>query len=263
LYALGVTACRLLTGEYPEPADPFQDEHGLWHLQSVMVPPAFLEIDPRLRSFIVRLLSVRPEKRGTAAQLVQALEQVSALSLTDSPQPLLAEPPRVVTPIERQSSAERVSPRARRRQSPPWMAATAAVLALAAWVWWLSPRQPAEKPSFVQREAGSAGQQDGGTAGLGEVASMASLEDSLLVCLQESLAEETPPEPDPDQARPDAKGRCPHKGQVALNGGCWAPLQGNSEECEAASGQMFKGKCYMPALPPRRRQPTSHPTPKP
>jgi hypothetical protein len=210
----------------------------------------------------VRLLSVRPEKRGTAAQLAQALEQVSALSLTDSPQPLLAEPPRVSTRIERQGSAERVSPRARRRQSPPWMAAAAAILALAAWVWWLSPRQPVEKPSFVQRQAGSAGQQDGGTAGLGEAASTASLEDSLLVCLQESLAEETPPEPDPEQARPDAKGRCPHKGQVALNGGCWAPLQGNSEECEAAGAQMFKGKCYVPAFPAKRRQPTSHPTPK-
>jgi serine/threonine protein kinase len=33
LYALGVTACRLLTGEYPEVGAPVRDEQGRWHLR--------------------------------------------------------------------------------------------------------------------------------------------------------------------------------------------------------------------------------------
>jgi serine/threonine protein kinase len=242
LYALGVTACRLLTGEYPEPADPLQDEHGVWHLRSVIVPPALFEVELRLRSFIVRLLSVRPEKRGTAAQLVQALKHVSELCLTDSPRPPLAQPP---PPAQR-----------------PWLATTAAVLALAAWVWWLTPGAPVQRPSIVKREAGSASQKDGGTSGLGEAASTTSVEDSPPVFIQDGMAEDPLPEPVEGQATPDAKGRCPRKGQVALNDGCWGPVNVDREKCEDLSGQMFKGICYVPVLPPGRRQPTSHPSRK-
>jgi hypothetical protein len=211
------------------------------HLRSVIVPPALFEVELRLRSFIVRLLSVRPEKRGTAAQLVQALEHVSELCLTDSPPPLPAPPP----PARRS-----------------WLATTAAVLALAAWVWWLTPGAPVQRPSIVHRGAGSASQKDGGTSGLGEAASTTSAEDSPRLFMQEGMAEDPLPEPEPGQATPDAKGRCPHKGQVALNDGCWGRVNVEHDKCEELSGQMFKGTCYVPVFPPGRRQSTSHPSRK-
>ncbi len=229
LYALGVTACRLLTGEYPEPADPARDEQGHWSLQSVRVPPQLLDLEPRLRAFIQRLLSVRPEERGTAAQLARELEQAS--TVTSAPAGWLA------------------------------LAATAA-LALAAWAGWATPSERVEPLSIARRQAASASERDGGTAGLGEAASTTNPEALPPWLFQEGMAEDTLPEPVPGQARPDAKGRCPRKGQIALNEGCWTRLSVDLEKCEDLSGQLIKDTCYVPAFPPGRRQPTSVPTRK-
>ncbi len=81
------------------------------------------------------------------------------------------------------------------------------------------------------------------------------------------MAEDTLPAPLPEQVRPDSQGRCPHKKQVALNGGCWVEMPMGREACEAANlsvhmGSMFKNKCYMPVLS-HGRQPNSSPTTPP
>jgi hypothetical protein len=144
----------------------------------------------------------------------------------------------------------------------PWLKTTAAVLALASWVAWLTPGAPVQKPSVAQSDPGRASQQDGGTSGLGEAASTASTEEAPPLFFQEGMAEYPLPEPVEGQATPDAKGRCPRKGQVSLNEGCWAPLKVEREACETANGQMYKDRCYVPVFPPGRRQPTSHPTPQ-
>jgi hypothetical protein len=99
---------------------------------------------------------------------------------------------------------------------------------------------------------------DAGTAGLGETVSATSSavdapESALLVAGDEPL-----PEPLPGQTRPDARGRCPHKRQVALNGACWVPFAPDSEECEMFGGQLFRGQCYVPAHP-RKRPSTAQP----
>ncbi len=62
LYALGVTACRLMTGAYPHFAGLW-DEHGTWRVSSVVPPAALLQVESPLREGILRLLSVRPEAR--------------------------------------------------------------------------------------------------------------------------------------------------------------------------------------------------------
>jgi hypothetical protein len=251
LYALGVTACRLLTGEYPEPADPAQDEHGTWHLQSVIVPPALHELEPSVRAFILRLLSVSPEQRGTAAQLAEAMEQAAA----HAPRPSCDRAEALSAPRPESAAPARFPASAR-----PWLAACAAGLVLAVGAWWLAPEGPAQRRSVTRREAaGASSQRDGGTAGLGEAASMASVEEAPPLLFQEGMAEDPLPEPVEGQATPDAKGRCPHKRQVALNGGCWTSLNVEREECESLNGQMFKDRCYVPGVPLKQRQPTSHP----
>jgi serine/threonine protein kinase len=77
LYALGVTAYRLVMGHYPPELQPHQDEAGCWHVTSPD-PRPLLENNPRveplLREWIVRLLSDEPAARGTAAELAKALE---------------------------------------------------------------------------------------------------------------------------------------------------------------------------------------------
>ncbi|MFL5349635.1 MAG: protein kinase domain-containing protein [Hyalangium sp.] len=258
LFALGVTACRLVSGEYPKLAAPRRDEHGLWHIDSVMPPAALLRdrrIEPRLRTWILRLLSVHPEERGTAAQLAEALEQIAAPSEARAPL-------REESPLP-QSSAGRISAPARVSSRRPWLLVTAAAsLALATWAGWLTPSKPAEPPSVAQTAAG-ADPPDAGTAGLAEALTSTSTNSAPGLQAPEGMAEDTPPEPRQGQDRPDAKGRCPHKRQVALNGGCWLELSLSREECEGSAAHMFKGKCYVPVIPPvHRRPPTSTPSDK-
>jgi hypothetical protein len=73
------------------------------------------------------------------------------------------------------------------------------------------------------------------------------------------MANEPLPEPQPGQIRPNAKGRCPHRGHVVLNGACWwVPLAPDAEACEASGGELFRSRCYVPALP-RKRPSTAQP----
>ncbi|MFL5347978.1 MAG: serine/threonine protein kinase [Hyalangium sp.] len=245
LYALGVTACRLLTGEYPELSEPFRDEHGTWHLKGVRLPRAFrnhLVVDPSLRPLIVRLLSVNPEQRGTAAQLAQELEPVSPVSPSRPP----------------------VRARAPRRLAWLWLPAAAAGLALALWQGRTRTvsHEPLEPPSVARAEPARHDSPDAGTAGLGDAATIAALDPPPSGSTNEAMIEDSLPEPQPGQVRPDEKGRCAGKGLVALNGGCWAEWE--PEKCEELGGQMFKGTCYVPIIPPgRKRAPTSEPSQNP
>ncbi len=77
VYALGVTAYRLVMGEYPPPMEPHEDEEGHWHVTSADPRPLLesnARVEPRLRELIVRMLSASPQERGTMAELAEALE---------------------------------------------------------------------------------------------------------------------------------------------------------------------------------------------
>jgi hypothetical protein len=54
------------------------------------------------------------------------------------------------------------------------------------------------------------------------------------------------------QVRPDANGHCPRKRQVPLNGGCWLPLELDSEGCGALNSSGYNGQLFpRPPLPSR------------
>ncbi|WP_407737883.1 serine/threonine-protein kinase [Hyalangium sp.] len=288
LYALGVLACRLVTGEYPELGEPSQDEHGNWKVETVVAPPALMDdarVVPPLRALILRMLSVRPEERGTAADLAELLEQaaerLSPVSIPTSlaeklPPPSLQPREEVPTEFSTQArdaakveiqvreelSGARVSDRRAKLRVRTWtrrlwLATAAAGLALATWAAWSVLPRSVERPSFARKEAANKGRADAGTAGLGDAASSSSEEESP-ESLLEVMAEDPLPEPLPGQTRPDAKGRCPRKRQVVLNGGCWLTFSLEPEECAGVNGQMFKGMCYVPFFA-HDRQPASGP----
>jgi hypothetical protein len=77
----------------------------------------------------------------------------------------------------------------------------------------------------------------------------------------EPLAQESPPKPHPKQARPDEKGQCPGRKQVALNGACWVEYPSmTAKECAENGLAYYKGRCYGPTLPPPEKPlPTSGP----
>ena len=141
LYALGVTAYRLVMGQYPPPMDTREDEEGYWHLIRPDPRPPLESnprVGPRLREVILRLLSEAPEARGTAAQAATELEA-------------LAE--------------ERVS---RLRAWRPWLA-VAAVAGLAVLLWNVAPVsvQP-QRVSASSPRASDFQSPDAGTSAVGD-----------------------------------------------------------------------------------------------
>jgi hypothetical protein len=255
LYALGVTACRLVTGEYPEFTDPWKDAQGVWRMDSVRLPDSLLKVEPPLRGVIERLLSVRPEERGTAAELAEELEQAAQPKAPAQPRSA-----RFVSPIPSVPVSSRESPMPWHR----WFVTAAAGLVLGTCGVLLGLSGLFQRTaSVVGNEAPVSSQPDAGTTGLAEAVASTSMTAAPEPRVPEAMEEDTVPEPGEEQARPDSKGRCPHKRQVVLNGGCWAPVPLSREECEDSGGHMFKGTCYMALIPPGRRHiPNSSPAKK-
>ncbi len=242
LYALGVTACRLLTGEYPDFSEPYKDAKGVWQVEAVIPPSALVRegaVEPRLRERVLRLLAVRPEQRGTGAELTKVFEQ----------EPIRTQP--------EVGASEALRPQLRTREGKRWLLTSAALMTLALGAWWadagasLAPILGACKVVSMEAE---------GPVGLGDDAASSDALEVPGPSEQKVLAEEPLPVPLPGQMRPDAKGRCPHKRQVALNGACWVKFE--RETCEAMNLEIFKNNCYVPVLSSERPS-TSHPPPEP
>jgi serine/threonine protein kinase len=253
LYALGVTAYRLVMGQYPPPWQARKDEQGVWRVTSPDLRP-MLEgnprVEPPLREVIVRLLSEVPEARGTAAQVAETLEVVA--------------PPNVPAPERGSERPHRAQPPARAWAGEPWPVLVAGVVAvlLAVLVWHSQPASVPPSPVFVNAPRASDAQApDAGTSAVGETSPTGAQAPTPPRTEKRPLAQESLPKPRPEQARPDKKGQCPGRRQVPINGGCWLELLSTTaEECVQIGSVLFKGKCYAPILEsPKKPQPTSSP----
>ena len=234
LYALGVTAYRLVMGKHPPPVDTQEDEEGHWHLIRPALRPLLRSnprVGPRLRELILRLLSEAPEERGTAAQAAKELEA-------------LAE--------------ERVP---RLRAWSPWLAVAAgAGFAVLLWNVAPAPRQP-QRLSANSPRASDFQPPDAGTSAVGDTSPTQKQAPPPPAQEKQPMAQESLPEPRPGQIRPDKRGQCPGRRQVPINGGCWFEVLGMSaEECVENGSVRFEGRCYGPALAPSKKpRPTSSP----
>jgi len=264
LFALGVTAYRLVMGQYPPVLQRQRDDAGHWRVEC----PDFRSllddaprVQPVLREWILRLLSHVPEERGSAAQLAQALEAQAAEPLK-APQRARApasEPPSPAIPAA-PSAAE--GPRRFRVSRPPrafrpWLALVAA--AGVVLLFWSQSRA-----LFVSPEQAQAQSPDAGTAAVGESAS-STPPSAPPPALEQPLSQDAPLSAGPGQplrqARPDAKGQCPLPRHVTFNGFCWVELASMpAEECVRGGHTIHKGKCYGPVLElPQKTAPTSGP----
>ncbi|WP_224368905.1 serine/threonine-protein kinase [Hyalangium versicolor] len=239
IYALGVTAYRLVTGQYPPGPELRQDEQGTWHPVEAPLPaPRELEprVDSQLSALILRMLSVSAEARGTAGELAQVLEAAAEQGQA------------VPAPIQ------------------PWMQqGRARVLVGALLVLWTLLAVHAPLPSTSARKqvaSNAASPRGGGAAGVGERASEGTQPWGREFSKPEVLSQDTPPKPLPGQLTPDAKGQCSGRMQVPINGGCWVEqLIKDAEACEAAGYVFFRARCYAPALKSSRKPPpTSAPS---
>jgi len=266
VFALGVTAYRLVMGDYPPDFEPYEDETGSWQLVS-SDPRPLLErnprVAPRLRELILRMLSDAPEARGSAAELAEAMEAAAA----KPPEPVsTASPPAVAhaseapsTPAPSPAPPEPLAPHYRSRAWEPFFAVVA--LGLAVVVLWPSGSTPVpSEPVSARLPAAPASHApDAGTSAVGD--SPPSAPPASSPSKQKPVAQGPLPEPRPGQLRPDSKGRCLFPKQVALNGGCWLVISSiTAEECTGSGYAYSRGKCYAPALEsPQKTVPTSSP----
>ncbi|HLL04175.1 MAG TPA: protein kinase [Myxococcaceae bacterium] len=259
LYALGVTAYRLVMGQYPPPLDALEDEVGAWHVISPDLRSLLAgnpRVGPRLREVLLRLLSEAPEARGTAAHAATELEAVANEPVPPRPaEPSPAvevSPPSVPAPPDAGQRPER----ARVWDWTHWLAG-AAVAGFALLLWSVAPG-----PGKTQQQASDFQSPDAGTSAVGDTSPSQPRAPAPPSQEKKPVAQEPLPEPRPGQPRPDEKGRCPGPRQLPINGGCWIDVSSlmNAEECAANSYALFKGNCYAPALaPPKKTQPTSSP----
>ncbi|WP_246357133.1 serine/threonine protein kinase [Pyxidicoccus fallax] len=257
LFALGVTAYRLVTGKYPPSTHPEDEDAWRWRpeeLESWTARVCNSRCLSELSVLVSRMLSPRPEQRGSARELAEALEQAALRAGREADEPLFTgeEPrPAGLFPLPQRVTVH--SPPRRRRW--PWFAAAglAGALALSAGGL-LSERSSAKLATshFAEQDE----TEDGGTVAVGDAALTAPAAPERAPFVWSSIAVDLPPKPFPGQRRPDANGRCPGKVQVVINGGCWTKLPVDLKDCDDWGGVEYKGACYSPALT-RQRPATS------
>ena len=236
VFALGVTAYRLTTGTYPPFTDPYKPEGQCWLPGGRGVtPPRQLNprVDAQLNALILRMLSTRPEERGTAAELAVAMERGVAHAGPSADMPLFER-----APISRGKA----------RSWLPWLAA-----AMALGLWPGKPGALRTRTTFTAEQGGSNAEGDEVSVGENAVSSS----DAPARAPQGAIAKELPKQPQPGQLRPDAQGRC-RKDLVAINGGCWLRLNLVPDECRGHDVYLYQGGCYFP-IPASQPLPTSEP----
>jgi len=255
IFALGVTAYRLVTDSYPPSTHPYDEESRCWQPGGGGArPPRQLNprVDAQLNALILRMLSVRPEERGTAGELAEALERGVAYGgpVADAPlfewemrkpsewtqeewaevEHLGHRPRHRARPSAHEAQSTVPAQPARARNWSPWLAA---MLALGLW--------PGETDSVRTKPQLTA--EDRQPVSLGDT-SLNQAATPKKDAIQKAIVLEVPKQPRPGQLKTDAKGRCPDN-LIAINGGCWLKVDLKPEYCH---GNVFtyQGGCYMP-----------------
>ncbi|WP_164000718.1 serine/threonine-protein kinase [Pyxidicoccus caerfyrddinensis] len=247
VFALGVTAWRLVTGEYPPSLGLTVDGARVWSLKGPG-PRAPRVLNGRccveLSNLIARMMSVHPEARGNAHELAGALNEAACEAGPEADVPLFNL--EAARPVDVSASSRRVSLQARSGRRRHWSIAAGVGAPLMLGVAWLLSTWPGDAPVSAQVD-----EKDGGTVAVGDSALTAPLPSNAAPSVWSTIAVDVPPKPLPGQQRPDATGRCPRRGQVSLNGGCWLRLDLAQKDCDE-NGYTYDGRCYLPVFPPAR-----------
>ncbi len=254
VFALGVTAYKLVTEQYPPSPQPLDPRFHVWKTEGPGPQPAH-ELNPlcsmELSALISRMLSRQPEARGSAHELAEAMEQAASEAGPGADAPLFpGRPPWPIQPAK--DLPRRGSPEAPGQGDGAWLVAAGFVgAAVLGATWVLGAPAPVEEatpePVSQQEEA-----RDGGIVGLGESVLTAPVASHTVPPAGAPITLDMPDKPLPGQRRPDASGRCPGKSMFLINGGCWIRLNEDPKDCRRYDFYLHKGACYVPApVPPR------------
>jgi len=260
VFALGMTAYRLPTNNYPPTSAPMGEDSNGWSPEAPgPLAPHIVNVRccAELSEHVSRMLSVRPEARDSARSLAEALEQAVQKAGPEADVPLFAR--QDSQPVEARDVRPHVVPRAARRPRWSWLAAASLGGTVALGAGWLLSAQPRTEPEQVHASSPE-NSKDGGTVAVGDTALTAPVTLSHTPSVWSTISVDVPPRPLPGQTRADAAGRCPSRVQIPINGGCWTKVALSVKDCDANFDYyVYKGECYGPAFPPAR-PPTSGPT---
>jgi hypothetical protein len=255
LFALGVTAYRLVTGRYPPPTDPKEPGSQVWRRggpgpRSPRVLNA--RVTPELEAIILKLLSVVPVERfkGSARRAAEALEQAAERGGPEADVPLLVQEagrftaPAEPKPVEVQALVPApMNPRPESSRGwGPWHTLTALGIVLIL----VTAREPLRP---VQEEPSEASP-DGGSSAVGDRGLAKPVAPRTPLLTGRSIGLNMPKEPFNGQRRPPCE-----EGDHEIRGGCWYKLEDKPPKCVKYAYE-WQGGCYKPIyLPPR--EPTS------
>ncbi|ADO73133.1 serine/threonine protein kinase [Stigmatella aurantiaca] len=234
LYALGVTAYRLVTGRYPPDAlDMEMTEDGFRPFYPDWIPPeTWGPVSPGLSDIIQRLLSRTPSARGTAGEIASLLEEAAKKTASGTGRSLAPDAAQVLPPKTASSA-------------PPLKSlagslglAFAASLILSVGATWLGAAFSEEESSGVLLQGGA----DGGTAGLADASVSASQPHAASQPGADFIGLGIPKKPFAGQRKPP----CEPRFETEIHGGCWAPHR-EAPPCGRNSFE-WQGSCYTPVI---------------
>jgi eukaryotic-like serine/threonine-protein kinase len=253
LYALGVSAYRVVTGVYPPPG---MDPEARMDPLKVPYPPRDLpqtlnpRVAPELSALIERLLSGKPEARGLAREVAEAAEAAAERAGPEADVPLtgpVQAPAVVVAPVSTPGEVSAYQWRERAQM----VSMLGLVFMVVALVFWMG-HEPHARPPVVTtvQEPEFEGAWNGGQTSLADASVPASVSAQVQASGSAFIATEIPDDPLPGQRRPPCRPQ-----EVAIRGGCWVRMTGFSPPCDD-DWYEYKGGCYL-ARYERGRPPTS------
>ncbi|HYI03227.1 serine/threonine protein kinase, partial [Hyalangium sp.] len=255
VYALGMTAYRLVTGRYPPPSlEVEKTRRGLRLVALPWVPPErWVVLCPELALLIRQMLSEEPSARGSAGDVARALERAAE---TAGPE---ADGPTTPRPAEAPPAPARAAPglvpgAAMLRTRPwlrsvraraPWLAATVGVC-LVMGTWWTARRVLEEMRGREAQGAWRGDKADAGTSGLGDAGIALPVSVETPQPAPSGIQVDMPKNPLPGQRLSPCE-----KPLVEINGGCWVGPRDKKPPCGLHSYE-WRNQCYWPMITPQR-----------
>ncbi|WP_224240660.1 serine/threonine-protein kinase [Hyalangium gracile] len=247
LYALGVTAYRLVTGAYPPPPVPGEQVKEDPTIPTIgsEPPEKWATMSPELAGMIRQLLSEEPATRGSAGRVAEVMEEAVERSGPEADQPIRRRAQRV--PGGRQSKCGSSGPGRERWSWLSVAAGLALTVGLTTALVLRGQRDTGEQaPPRLLEEEGPPGWEEGsadaGTSLATELLAV-SVSEELPEPGWQGLGEEVPKDPLPGQARPP----CKQRGAVVINKGCWGRPEVSTPPCGEGEYE-WEGRCYRPLL---------------
>jgi eukaryotic-like serine/threonine-protein kinase len=265
VYALGVTAYRLLAGAYPPSGADCGD--GSKRVVPLEAPRGLEDKCPELGELIVRMLSEDPKARGSAKQVAEELEALREYSRPALDEPWVANASRQPTqkakppvppenappPVPHENAPPPVPREHPGRVLAPRLALAGSGLVLALLGVLLTRDVDRTEVAYTEPESEpqSAEKPDAGTS-VGEEGLASAAPSQRPPVPEGKVTRKMPDEPHPQQRRPPCT---PEDVFVEIKGGCWMPRAGSKPPCET-DWYEYNGRCYF-AVPARGRPPTS------